>query len=280
VLQRIVDADPDDRRHCVRMLGHFEHRGHSVIVFEEMAMNLRDVVKRFGGGGGIRLAAVRLYASQLLRALHLLGQLGIVHADIKPDNALVSADKGVVKLCDFGSAMDEAAGETDATPYLVSRFYRAPEVILGVLPYTRALDTWSLGCVLYELYTGRIAFPGRSNNDMLRLVQEQRGAVPGRLTRRAAFRDRHYDDAGRFLSRYVDAATGADAVRAVAVPERAARGEAMRDAVLAAAVDDDDRASAPLLADLLDAMLVVDPAKRVSAGDALKMPLFARVAGR
>lgn len=275
VLQKIVDADPADRRHCVRMLGSFEHRGHSVIVFERLAMNLREVVKRFGGGGGIRLAAVRLYASQLLRALSLLSELGVVHADIKPDNALVSEDKAVVKLCDFGSAMDEKAGESDATPYLVSRFYRAPEVVLGVLPYTRAIDVWSLGCMLFELYTGRIAFAGKSNNDMLRLVQELRGAVPTRLVRRSTFRTRHFDDSGRFVAHYVDPATGAPAVRVVAMPERGPRADAMRAAILAAAADDDDKDAAPLLADLLYAMLVVDPAKRISATSALKMPLFA-----
>lgn len=275
VLQRIVDADQADKRHCVRMLASFEHRGHSVIVFERLAMNLRDVVKRFGGGGGIRLAAVRLYASQLLRALSLLSELGVVHADIKPDNALVSEDKAVVKLCDFGSAMDEKAGESDATPYLVSRFYRAPEVVLGVLPYTRAIDIWSLGCVLFELYTGRIAFAGKSNNDMLRLVQELRGAVPSRLVRRSTFRARHFDDSGRFIAHYIDSATGAPAVRVVAMPERGPRADGMRAAILAAAADDDDKDAAPLLADLIYAMLTVDPARRITATSALKMPIFA-----
>lgn len=275
VLQRIVDADKADKRHCVRMLASFEHRGHSVIVFERLAMNLREVVKRFGGGGGIRLAAVRLYASQLLRALSLLSELGVVHADIKPDNALVSEDKAVVKLCDFGSAMDEKAGESDATPYLVSRFYRAPEVVLGVLPYTRAIDMWSLGCVLFELYTGRIAFAGKSNNDMLRLIQELRGAVPTRLVRRSTFRARHFDDSGRFIAHYIDSTTGAPAVRVVAMPERGLRADGMRAAILTAAADDDDKDAAPLLADLIYAMLSVDPAKRISATSALKMPIFA-----
>lgn len=270
ILQRIVDADPMDRRHCVRMVGHFEHRGHVVIVFEELAMNLRDVVKRFGGGGGIRLAAVRLYASQLLSALHLLGHLGIVHADIKPDNAIVSEDKAIVKLCDFGSAMDELSGETDPTPYLVSRFYRAPEVILGVLPYTRALDMWSVGCVLYELYTGRIAFPGSSNNDMLLLMQNRIGAIPSRMARRASFRGSHYDEAGRFI--YNDTDTGS--VRARVMPERGAQADAMGSDIMAASAEDDDRPSAHLLVDLLDAILVIDPAKRISASDALKMPFF------
>jgi serine/threonine-protein kinase PRP4 len=278
-LRRIAEADPQDRRHCVRIIDHFDHHGHVVIVFEELAMNLREVIKKYGGGGGIRLEAVRLYASQLLSALHFLGQLGIVHADIKPDNTLLSEDKRTAKLCDFGSAMLESSGETDATPYLVSRFYRAPEVVLGVLPYGRALDVWSLGCVLFELYTGKIAFPGRSNNDMLRLVHERRGCVPMRMLKRASFRADHFDERGYFLHRVTDDVSGAVVVREEKVPERPPRHDVLRDAVLAAALDEDDeRQAALLLADVLDGMLTVDPVRRISAAEALKMPFFVRVA--
>jgi len=70
--------------------------------------------------------AVRSYSQQLLLALKLLKRCSIIHADIKPDNILVSENKLVLKLCDFGSAMH--VGEIENTPYLVSRFYRAPEI--------------------------------------------------------------------------------------------------------------------------------------------------------
>lgn len=77
-----------------------------------------------------------------------------------------------VKICDFGSAMMAGPGtENDITPYLVSRFYRAPEVILG-LKYEYGMDMWSIGCVVYELFTGRILFPGRDNNEMLKVMME------------------------------------------------------------------------------------------------------------
>ena len=59
---------------------------------------------------------------------------------------------------------------SDITPYLVSRFYRAPEIILG-LKYDFNLDLWSFGTTVYELYTGKIMFAGHSNNQMLRLFQ-------------------------------------------------------------------------------------------------------------
>lgn len=71
-----------------------------------------------------------------------------------------------MKLCDFGNAM--AFDDNPETPYQVSRYYRPREVILG-LRYSYPMDVWSLACVLYELYTSQILFPGRSNNHMLRL---------------------------------------------------------------------------------------------------------------
>lgn len=95
-------------------------------------MNLRELTKRYGRGIGLSINAVRVYAQQMLVSLYHLKNCGVLHADIKPDNILVNDRRTVVKLCDFGSAM--FSGDNEITPYLVSRFYRAPEVILG-LPY-------------------------------------------------------------------------------------------------------------------------------------------------
>ena len=81
---------------------------------------------------------------QLLLSLRHLKKLSIVHADIKPDNILVSANNAVLKLCDFGSAFRESdPGCSDPSPYLVSRFYRAPEIIMG-LKYDPRVDLWSI----------------------------------------------------------------------------------------------------------------------------------------
>lgn len=73
-----------------------------------------------------------MYGRQLFIALHHLKKLDIVHADIKLDNILCSGDLKTVKLCDFGSAFLKSDPENNPTPYLVSRFYRAPEIILGM----------------------------------------------------------------------------------------------------------------------------------------------------
>ena len=76
------------------------------------------------------MQVVRVYAFQLLRALSHMRSCAVLHADIKPDNILTDTSQRLVKICDFGSAM--LAGDNEITPYLVSRFYRSPEVMLGL----------------------------------------------------------------------------------------------------------------------------------------------------
>lgn len=171
-------------------------------------MNLREVVKKFGRDVGLNIRAVRAYAHQLFLALSLLRKCNILHADIKPDNVLVNASKSMLKLCDLGSAADISYENTSTmiTPYLVSRFYRAPEIILG-LPYDMAVDVWSVGCTLYELYTGRILFPGRSNREMLRLMMECKGRFNTKAMKKAKFGSDYFDDVGGFLD-IVEGAAG------------------------------------------------------------------------
>lgn len=101
-------------------------------------INLRELTKKYGRGIGLNIAAVSKYSAQMLISLYHLRNCGVLHADIKPDNILVSASRTMVKLADFGSAM--FSGDNEITPYLVSRFYRAPEVILG-LKYGECIST-------------------------------------------------------------------------------------------------------------------------------------------
>jgi serine/threonine protein kinase len=89
VLKKLVGADPDDKRHCVRFLSSFKYRNHLCLVFESLNMNLREVLKKFGRNIGLRLTAVRAYAKQLFIALKHLRNCGVLHCDIKPDNMLV-----------------------------------------------------------------------------------------------------------------------------------------------------------------------------------------------
>jgi len=234
-------------------------------------MNLRDVVKRFGKDVGLNIRAVRVYAKQLFLALNLLKKCNIMHADIKPDNILVNEQKTVLKLCDLGSASD--ASENDITPYLVSRFYRAPEIILGA-PYDPAIDIWSIGCTLYELYTGKILLPGRSNNHMLLLMMELRGRFNTKMIKKAQFGGVYFDEMGAFISIDRDRVTGADVVRQVHVskPSRDLRARLMPP--VSAKLQDEEVKVITSFIDLLDRCLALDPSRRITPKDALNHPFL------
>ncbi|CAE7237067.1 Prpf4b [Symbiodinium sp. CCMP2592] len=83
--------------------------------------------------------------------------------------------------------------EVEPTPYLVSRFYRAPEIVLAA-KYSFPLDVFAMGCTLFELFTGKILFPGKTNNDMLRLFMEVKGKLPNKLIKSGTVWKNHFDD--------------------------------------------------------------------------------------
>ncbi|KAK0717910.1 kinase-like domain-containing protein [Lasiosphaeria miniovina] len=202
ILQKLNAADPGDKGHIVKFERSFEYRGHLCMAFENLSLNLREVLKKFGNNIGISLVATRAFARQIFIALVHMRKCSIIHADLKPDNILVNETRNWLKICDLGTAIDRsdaATASTEITPYLVSRFYRAPEIILG-MPYDYAVDVWSIGCTLFELYTGKILFTGDSNNQMLRNIMEIRGKLSPKLYRRGQLAHLHFDDVGNFLS--------------------------------------------------------------------------------
>jgi serine/threonine protein kinase len=98
-----------------------------------------------------------------LKGLQYIHSKGIAHRDLKPENVLVSKEDKV-KICDFGSSKAlDVNGKN--TPYIVSRYYRAPELILCVTKYTAAIDIWATGCILAELITREPIFQGKSEGD-------------------------------------------------------------------------------------------------------------------
>jgi glycogen synthase kinase 3 beta len=87
---------------------------------------------------------------QLLNGLKNIHEKNIAHRDLKPENVLLSKD-GVIKICDFGSSkIIDPNGKN--TPYIVSRYYRAPELILCLTKYSTAIDIWAAGCIMAELF--------------------------------------------------------------------------------------------------------------------------------
>lgn len=107
--------------------------------------------------------------------LHFLQQLGLIHADLKPENIMLVdpvRQPYRVKVIDFGSASH--VSKAVCNTYLQSRYYRAPEIILG-LPFGEAIDMWSLGCVVAELFLGWPLYPGSSEYDQIRYISQTQG---------------------------------------------------------------------------------------------------------
>ncbi|CAJ1082602.1 pre-mRNA processing factor 4Bb [Xyrichtys novacula] len=268
-LKKLNDADPDDKFHCLRLFRHFYHKQHLCLVFEPLSMNLREVLKKYGKDVGLHIKAVRSYSQQLFLALKLLKRCNILHADIKPDNILVNESKTILKLCDFGSASHVA--DNDITPYLVSRFYRAPEIIIGK-PYDYGIDMWSVGCTLYELYTGKILFPGSSNNHMIKLAMDLKGKMPNKMIRKGLFKDQHFDQNLNFLYIEVDKVTEREKVTVMSTinPTK----DLLADMIGGQRLPEDQRKKVMQLKDLLDGTLMLDPAKRISINQALQHPFI------
>jgi hypothetical protein len=215
-LQEIREKDPESRKHVIRLLSSFEYKNHLCMVFESMHMNLRELLHRYGKIVGISMTAVKQYAKQMVVALKHLQACRIIHADLKLDNIVVNDAKNSIRICDLGSA-ERWSSEPDITPYRQSRFYRAPEVTLGLQPGYE-MDMWSAACCLFELYTGKILFQGGSNNQMIKLYMEVKGPFPKKLIRRAQFAVDHFaDDCETFLYRTKDVVTGMDIIQKMKV---------------------------------------------------------------
>ncbi|XP_016349615.1 cyclin-dependent kinase-like 5 isoform X3 [Sinocyclocheilus anshuiensis] len=153
----------------------FRQRGKLYLVFEYMEKNMLELLEDMPNGAPPE--KVRIYIYQLIKAIHWCHKNNIVHRDIKPENLLISSDD-MLKLCDFGFARD-LSESTDAnyTEYVATRWYRSPELLLGA-PYGKAVDMWSVGCILGELSDGQPLFPGESEIDQLFTIQKVLGPLP------------------------------------------------------------------------------------------------------
>ncbi|KAF2432806.1 kinase-like protein, partial [Tothia fuscella] len=278
-LEKLNEADPTDVRHVVQLLRHFMHKNHLCMVFENLDLNLRSVIKTFGRSVGLPLNVVRSYAIQMFKALTLLKKCNILHADIKPDNILADKAGNKVKVADLGSASDIQEG--GITPYLVSRFYRAPEIMLGILP-DYAIDMWSVACTLFELFTDQILFKGNSNNHMLKVIMECRGRITKKVLRRGAaeykgmYFDMHLDT---FYSIEKDAVTGRVNVREIVMSSSPVVGKDIKSRITAAARKHKITGPTVLkevdqLRDLLEKCLKLDPEERLTPVQALQHPFI------
>jgi len=271
LLKDLNNSDPANKYNCIRLVDNFYDRDHLCLAFEAMAGgNLREVLKKYGTKIGLSIKAVKIYAQKLMLALKLLKKCKILHADIKLDNILVNENKTSIKLGDFGSA--SPASENGITPYLVSRFYRAPEIVLGQI-YSYGIDMWSVGCCLYEIATGKILFPGKSNNEMLFMFMEVAGPITKRIQRKGEFTFMHFDENGNFRRVMKDKITKKEYIKVTNIT-KATRD--LKEELLNSPYESnvDERQMILQLHDLLSKIFVLDPSQRITVDDALRHPFI------
>jgi len=157
-LQNVLKADNDKDIYLV--FEYMETDLHAVI----RASILEDIHKQY-------------IMYQLFKAIKYMHSANVLHRDIKPSNLLLNSDC-LMKLADFGLARSISDTEDDTkvlTDYVATRWYRAPEILLGATKYSKAVDMWSLGCIMGELLSGKPIFPGTSTMNQLDRIIEVTG---------------------------------------------------------------------------------------------------------
>ncbi|KAL7870701.1 hypothetical protein SRHO_G00081980 [Serrasalmus rhombeus] len=165
-----------DSSHIVHFIDSFRHHNEHFLVLEMLEKNLYELQKE-NGFSPLPIRHIRTISCQLLRALAKLKEMAIIHTDIKPENVMIVDQLRFpfrVKLIDFGSASFYKDVRFVKEPYIQSRFYRSPEILLG-LPFSEKVDMWSLGCVMAELYLGWPLYPGESEFEQVCYICETQG---------------------------------------------------------------------------------------------------------
>ncbi|PKU87953.1 mitogen-activated protein kinase 5 [Dendrobium catenatum] len=181
---------------------------------------------------------------QILRGLKYIHSANVIHRDLKPSNLLVNANCDL-KICDFGLARPTSENDM-MTEYVVTRWYRAPELLLNSTDYTAAIDIWSVGCIFMELMNRRTLFPGRDHMHQMRLITELIGTP---------------NDAELGFVRNEDAKTY---IRHLPVLPRQSF-TALYPHISPAAID------------LVERMLTFDPSRRLTVDEALAHPYLERL---
>jgi dual specificity tyrosine-phosphorylation-regulated kinase 2/3/4 len=171
----------------------FYFRGHLCISTELLSMNLYEFIKAHDFKG-FSLRLIRRFTKQMLGSLCLLQGKNVIHCDLKPENILLAHPlKSEIKVIDFGSSCFETER---VYTYIQSRFYRSPEVILG-MTYGMPIDMWSLGCILAELFTGYPIFPGENEQEQLACIMEVFGPPEKHLVEQSTRKKLFFDSVGK-----------------------------------------------------------------------------------
>ncbi|KAK5575541.1 hypothetical protein RB653_006674 [Dictyostelium firmibasis] len=159
---------------CLRILDMFytaeDNKKMQNLVFDFIPYTLASLLKK----RQLSINFIKVLFFQLCQAIKHIHSKAICHRDITPNNILLSS-KGELTLADFGSAKILESNHTSMS-YICSRYYRAPELLVGCSNYTTKIDIWSIGCILAEMLIGKPLFPGTNSNDQLGRIIEVLGS--------------------------------------------------------------------------------------------------------
>jgi len=193
ILQKLKEWDPRKKHNVIDFDQSFYFRGHLCISTDLLDMNLYEFIK-IHDFRGFSLKLIRRFTKQMLGSLVLLHHKRVIHCDLKPENILLAHPAHAdIKVIDFGSSCFE---NEKVYTYIQSRFYRSPEVILG-MSYGLPIDMWSLGCILAELYTGYPIFPGENEQEQLACIMEVFGPPEKHLIEKSTRKKLFFDSMGK-----------------------------------------------------------------------------------
>lgn len=207
------------------------------LVYELMDTDLHQIIK---SSQPLSNDHCQYFLFQLLRGLKYLHSANILHRDLKPGNLLVNANCDL-KICDFGLARTSSGKEQFMTEYVVTRWYRAPELLLCCEKYDTSIDVWSVGCIFAELLGRKPIFPGTECLNQLKLIINILGSQ--------SEADLQFIDNPK-ARRYIKSLPYSPRIPLARLYPGAN----------------------PLAIDLLQRMLIFDPSKRISVREALQHP--------
>lgn len=152
----------------------FRRKGKLYLVFEFVEKSMLELLESHPNG--VDLETVRFLTWQLTRAIEYCHRHDVIHRDIKPENLLVNPADNSLRLCDFGFARQMPL-DSPLTDYVATRWYRAPELLLGSTDYGKDVDVWAVGCIMGELTDGQPLFAGESEVDQLFVIQRVLGPL-------------------------------------------------------------------------------------------------------
>jgi len=162
----------------VQLKESFRRKGKLYLVFEYVDRNLLEILEQYPNGLDQNL--VKRFIYQLCKSIIYIHNNEMIHRDIKPENILITNDLQV-KVCDFGFTRSLPQKGGILTDYVATRWYRAPELLLGYTNYGKEIDFWAVGCIMGEITDGKAMFPSENELEQLYMIQKLLGNMPQNL---------------------------------------------------------------------------------------------------